>query len=193
MTAVERRKRDYRAEARAFLRCAIEHCERLVEEREREFLRGAWRERILDAGHGAEITLDRLRYVLEALDRGNLETALLVACDRLCDLTLLIDRTSEGFVSIDERKRGGSAKRRSTAQRLAAVEHRIAELKRRDARTYRSERACLMKIHTDACADPEALRRYFPGRAEPTSFESFGRWFHDARSRRKKKVVKRTR
>jgi len=206
VSAAQRGRRDYRAEARRALESAARHCEKLVAEGERELAETTTadsvqrplpegtrlpKERKLDAAHGAEITLGRLRFALEALDRGDLELALALACDRLADLTLLIEHTAEGFVSGDERRKGGSAKRKPSARRLEEVQRRMAELRAKNPRAYWSDRSCLLKIHAEALADAAALQRFFPGRAEPTSPESFERWFRERRPG-PKKGVKRT-
>lgn len=103
----------------------------------------------------------------------------------------MIEHTAEGFVSGDERKKGGSAKRGPSARRLEAVERRMAALRAQNPRAYWSDRSCLLKIHAEALADPAALQRFFPGRAKPTSPENFERWFRDRRQAAKK-GVKRT-
>lgn len=188
MSATQHPERDLRAEARGFLELAIRHCERLIAEGEREVSSPKWNERQEDAAHGAGLTLDGLRYALDALDRGDLEGAFWGACDRLCNLTLLIERTSDGFVWRDQQTKRGEPEAKKAASRWKRVADWIDRLKREEVGL--SDRACLLRLHAEACDDPGAAELYFLPGCPPPDVDSFVSGFYRYRSSAKRKKAR---
>lgn len=182
-------------EARASLEQAIRYCESLIEKGESELQTKTTTDpnnrplapgtelpssRILEAAHGGEVTLGALRLALAALDRGDLEAALAFACARLCDLTFLVDRTADGFVSSDERASGIALAARERRRQLSAL---WAEVHRREAladpadwsRAGSSRRSILEEIRAEAAADPQLRRNLFGKSRALPSLEAIAR------------------